>query len=85
VHSRESLLATLHTLAEQTVPDIRLRKFVHHTGISVYPIKRISGSWRAFQSAAGLTEQRRPGLPSRSTSESLRKSVEELLVGHKGT
>ena len=75
VHSRESLLGTLRRLAAQIGPDITLREFVHHAGISVQPIERIFGGWRAFKAAAGLDEQRKPDCrsstpPRRSASAS---------------
>lgn len=84
VHSRESLLARLHTLAGQIGEDITLREFVHHTGISTQPIERVFGGWRAFKTAAGLDEHRKPGLPPVHTARSVRDRIEELLAEHEG-
>lgn len=80
VHTRQSLLASLQQIVNETGPDLTLATFRQRTGISGAPIARVFGNWRAMREAAGLPSRVRPQ-PDEQYS---RPELVELLrtIGH---
>ena len=79
-HTEESLLAELRAVAKIEGEDVSLADFRYHTRISQQPIYRLFGTWHRFKEAAGLHEQRKPGLPARHDEESLRENLRKLVA-----
>ncbi|MCA9111209.1 MAG: TetR/AcrR family transcriptional regulator [Planctomycetaceae bacterium] len=79
-HTEESLIAELLEVAQIEGDDVSLKDFMYHTGISPHPVYRLFGRWHLFKEAAGLHEQRKPGLPSQHDEESLREQLRELVA-----
>ncbi len=78
-YTRESLIEALQQVAASVGPEVRLKDFQHHTGISSQPIYRLFGNWLDFKAAAGVTGARRRVSPGSQTWETLQEQLREAV------